>query len=298
MILLSLGSPCVGHADVNPPHVLQAQRHCQVLKCTEAIADSNKVCRLNGALDQVHDIDGEKFIDAMYDTVHVDEKWFFMTRLQRKVIGAPGEKIKQRTCKSKRHLLKVMFLSAVARPRWDDTKQQWFDGKICTWHFTETVLAQRRSCRRDAGTPVMNVTRPTYKAMLIDNVIPSIRSKWPSGESRAIKIQQGNARPHMPPSDVDIVAACKAEGWDMQVVFQPPNSPDLNVLDLGFFHAIQTLQVENHSSSLEEIVAATEEAWTRVSPLTLNKNFFTLQRCLEEKRSCSAMVGMTIRSHI
>ncbi|RHY43043.1 hypothetical protein DYB38_012284 [Aphanomyces astaci] len=96
------------------------------------LTDSNKVCRLNWALDQVRDIDGEKFIDAMYDAVHVDEKWFFMTRLQRKVIGAPGEKIKQRTCKSKQHLLKVMFLSAVARLRWDDSKQEWFDGKINT----------------------------------------------------------------------------------------------------------------------------------------------------------------------
>ncbi|ETV80254.1 hypothetical protein H257_06595 [Aphanomyces astaci] len=229
---------------------------------------TDAVCRLNWAIDQVHDIDGEKFIDAMYDTVHVDEKWFFMTRLQRKVIGASGEKIKQRTCKSKRHLLKVMFLSAVARPRWDNSKEEWFDGR------------SRRSCRRDAGTPVVktvNVTRPTFKAMLIDNVIPTIRSKWPSGESRAIKIQQDNARPHMPPSDVDIVAACKVEGWDMQVVFQPPHSPDLNVLDLGFFWAIQTLLVEKHSSSFEEIVAATEEVWTRVSPLTLNKNFVTLQ---------------------
>ncbi|RQM25920.1 hypothetical protein B5M09_000167 [Aphanomyces astaci] len=90
---------------------------------------TDAVCRLNWAIDQVHDIDGEKFIDAMYDTVHVDEKWFFMTRLQRKVIGASGEKIKQRTCKSKRHLLKVMFLSAVARPRWDNSKEEWFDGR-------------------------------------------------------------------------------------------------------------------------------------------------------------------------
>ncbi|RHY17126.1 hypothetical protein DYB32_010568, partial [Aphanomyces invadans] len=89
-----------------------------------ALTDSNKICRLNWALKKVMDVDGEKYFDPMYDTVHVDEKWFFMTRLQTKVIGAPGERIKQRTCKSKRHLLKVMFLSAVARPRWDESKQE------------------------------------------------------------------------------------------------------------------------------------------------------------------------------
>ncbi|RQM11027.1 hypothetical protein B5M09_012815 [Aphanomyces astaci] len=111
-----------------------------------SLTDANTVCRLNWALDHVRDIDGEKFINAMYDTVNVDEKWFFITRLQRKVIGAPGEKIKQRTCRSKRHLLKVMFPSAVARTRWDDSKQEWFDGKIGTWHFTETNFLTLQRC--------------------------------------------------------------------------------------------------------------------------------------------------------
>ncbi|RHY81268.1 hypothetical protein DYB26_015597 [Aphanomyces astaci] len=127
-------------------------KYSSVLK--PSLTESNKVCRLNWALQSVKDIDGAKFFDPMFDTVHVDEnwftvhvdeKWFFMSRIQKKVYGAPGEKIKQRSCKSKRHLLKVMFLSAVARPRWDDNKEEWFDGKIGMWHFTETVPAQRRS---------------------------------------------------------------------------------------------------------------------------------------------------------
>ncbi|ETV78434.1 hypothetical protein H257_07974 [Aphanomyces astaci] len=244
-------------------------KYSSVLK--PSISESNKVCRLNWALQNVKDIDGAKFFDPMFDTVHV--------------YGAPGEKIKQRSCKSKGHLLKVMCLSAVARTRWDDNKEEWFDGKIGTWHFTETVPAQRRSSRRDAGTPVMktvSVTRETYKKMLIEQVIPAIRCKWPSTETKTIKIQQDNARPHAPPVDPDVVAACKDQGWDMEVVFQPPNSPDMNVLDLGFFRAIQTLQAEKHSSCLEDIVTATEAAWADVSSTTLNKNFLTLQRCLQE----------------
>ncbi|KAF0766305.1 hypothetical protein AaE_002930 [Aphanomyces astaci] len=242
-------------------------KYSSVLK--PALTESNKVCRLNWAIKHVTDIDGAKHFDPMNDTVHVDEKWFFMTRLQKKVYGAPGEKIKQRSCKSKRHLLKGNGSTARSAPG-----------------------TSPRSCRRNgarpfsyAGTPVMktvNVTRDTYKAMIIDNVIPAIRSKWPSGETKRVKIQQDNARPHVPPSDTAIVAACKAMGWDMEVVFQPPNSPDLNVLDLGFFRAIQTLQVEKNSSSLEEIVAATDAAWAAVSTTTLTKNFLTLQRCLQE----------------
>ncbi len=53
--------------------------------------------------------------------------------------------------------------------------------------------------------------------------------------SRAsIKVINGN--------DHDIVAACREGGWSIEVVCQPPNSPDLNILDLGFFRAVQTLQ--------------------------------------------------------
>ncbi|RHZ00494.1 hypothetical protein DYB35_012083, partial [Aphanomyces astaci] len=93
-------------------------KYSSVLK--PALTESNKVCRLKWALDHVCDRDGAKYVDDMYDTVHVDEKWFFMTRVQ-KVYGAICEKIKQRSCKSKHHLLKVMFLTAVAHPRWDET---------------------------------------------------------------------------------------------------------------------------------------------------------------------------------
>ncbi|KAF0697312.1 Aste57867_11995 [Aphanomyces stellatus] len=235
-----------------------------------ALTDANKTRRLKWALDHVQDDDGSKRIVGMYDTT---------------VYGAPGEKIKQRTCKSKQHLLKDMFLSAVARPRWDNETSEWFDGKIGTWHFTETVLAKRRSCRRDAGTPIMksvSVDRATYKAMLIDKVIPAIRDKWPRGDTKNIKIQQDNARPHVPPCDVDVVAACTSMGWNMEVVYQPPNSPNMNVLDLGFFRVIQAFQLEKFSSSLEEIVATTEAAWVDVSMRTLDKNFLTLQCCIQE----------------
>ncbi|RHZ00475.1 hypothetical protein DYB37_012837 [Aphanomyces astaci] len=104
----------------------------------------------------------------------------------------------------------------------------------------------------------------------------------PGDETKRVKIQHDNTRRDVPPSEDAIVVACMAMVWEMEVVFQPPNSPYFNVLDLGFFRAIQTLQVEKHSSSLEGIVAATDMAWVGVSTTTLIKNFLTLQRCLQE----------------
>jgi hypothetical protein len=34
----------------------------------------------------------------------------------------------------------------------------------------------------------------------------------------------------------------KQGGFDIRLICQPPNSPDFNILDLGFFRAIQAIQ--------------------------------------------------------
>jgi hypothetical protein len=61
----------------------------------------------------------------MFDTVHLDEKWFYMT----KTLGC------YYLVKSKRFITKVMFLIAVARPRQDYGRNQKFDGKLGIWAF-------------------------------------------------------------------------------------------------------------------------------------------------------------------
>ncbi|ETV90033.1 hypothetical protein H310_15136 [Aphanomyces invadans] len=150
--------------------------------------------------------------------------------------------------------------------------------------FTEVVPAKRTSRNRPAGHSVLqpvNVTRDVYRRMLVDKVIPAIREKWPSAPTK-LKIQQDNAKPHVLPNDAEVVAACNKDGWAMSIVCQPPNSPELNVLDLGFFRAIQSLQSNHHSRTVEDIVAATMDAWNVVDPSTLSRNFMTLQACFQE----------------
>ncbi|ETV81943.1 hypothetical protein H257_05481 [Aphanomyces astaci] len=154
---------------------------------------------------------------------------------------APDEDPPHLTVKSKTFIMKVMFLSTVARSRWDHDKCEWFDGKIGTWHFTDRVPALRGSRNTPAGTMVMkpvSVTRDVYTPKLLDKVIPAIKANWPQDETKGVIIQQDNSRPHVPPSDPRIVAACTSGGWAMQERFQPPQMPDLNVLDLGFFRAL------------------------------------------------------------
>ncbi|ETV98369.1 hypothetical protein H310_09060 [Aphanomyces invadans] len=180
----------------------------------------------------------------MMNYVHVDEKWFYATQVKRSYYLAPGEEPPHRTCKSKRFITKVMFLSAVARPRWIEDTNSWFDGMIGTWHFTAQVPAARSSRNRPAGamqTVPVSVTRPVYKAMLLEN-----------------------------------------DSWPIEVKFQPPNPPDFNVLDLGFFRGIQSLQEKYTSRCIDDIIAATERAWADVDMQTLTNNFLTIQTCMRE----------------
>jgi hypothetical protein len=63
------------------------------------------------------------FLD-MFDRIHVDEKWFYVTKTASKFYLAAGEAELHRTCKSKSFITKVMFLVVVDRPRWDAIRNQ------------------------------------------------------------------------------------------------------------------------------------------------------------------------------
>ncbi|CAM9939939.1 unnamed protein product, partial [Pylaiella littoralis] len=69
------------------------------------------------------------------------------------------------------------------------------------------------------------------------------RGQWPAATRyNPIFLQQDNARPHLINNDPDLLEACSSDGFDIRLINQPPNSPDTNILDLGFFASIQSLQ--------------------------------------------------------
>lgn len=92
-------------------------------------------------------------------------------------------------------------------------------------------------------TKCVEVTRARYKAKLLEEVIPAIKASWPaSGRRERVRAQHDNAPSHNINDDPDIVRECTRDGWDIQFVSQPANTPDLNILGLGFFNSIQSLQ--------------------------------------------------------
>ena len=90
---------------------------------------------------------------------------------------------------------------------------------------------------------------------MIEKVLPAIKAKWPREDLRnPIFIQQDNARTHIDHNDDEFCRVAREDGCDIRLMCQPPNSPDLNVLDLGFFSAIQALQYKELPKTVDEFV--------------------------------------------
>ena len=249
------------------------------------LTDKNIQSRLEFCLDHVQ-TDAMMFKEMM-DVVHVDEKWFYMNQNRRRYYLGPDEEDPHRTTKSKRFGTKVMFLAAVARPRWDTGRKKRFDGKLGIWPFVVTEDAQRNSRNRPSGTPVTkpmtSVTNVEYRHFLLDKLLPAIKEKWPSNSlGTSITIQQDNARPHISPMDEDFCTAVKDLNLKVNLVCQPPNSPDMNVLDLGYFNAIQSLQHKAAPKDIDDLIKAVNDSFVQLHWSKLNDIFLTLQKVMEE----------------
>ncbi|XP_074321429.1 uncharacterized protein LOC141657936 [Silene latifolia] len=177
-------------------------------------------------------------------------------------------------------------MCAVARPKYGPNQEIICDGKLGCWPFVMEVPAQRKSKNRCAGTLetkcIESISKQVTKDMLINQVIPAIKAQWPSTCSKHILIQQDNARPHINNKDADFRRAGTEDGWNIEFTHQPPNSPDLNVLDLGFFRAIQSLQQKKKSKVVKDLVDNTMKAFEELEVKKLNYVFITLQACMLE----------------
>ncbi|KAI5444169.1 hypothetical protein KIW84_012693 [Lathyrus oleraceus] len=263
------------------------RRHTNTLK--PYLKEDNMIACLRFCLSMIdknslpHD---PKFI-SMHNIVFIDEKWFYITRNKVTNYLHVDEEEPHRTCKSKNFISKVMFLCAVTRPRFDNEENETYSGKIGIFPFVYEQPARRSSVNRVAGTietkPIASVTREVNKAYLINKVLPAIENMWPREDvGKKIFIQQDNARSHISKDDPDFCRAASESEFDIQLTCQPPNSPDLNVLDLGFFNAIQSLQQKEPVKSIDELVGAVQKAFDEFSTVQSNKIFSTLQSCMIE----------------
>ena len=89
------------------------------------LTDENKVAQFFHALDEVYPVAGG---DGFADDDDDDD----------------AEEDPYRSVRHRSHITKVMFLCAQARPRWDEQKNEMWDGKIGIWPIGHWAPAERR----------------------------------------------------------------------------------------------------------------------------------------------------------
>jgi hypothetical protein len=251
------------------------------------LTEQNKLTRLLYALDRVQliptgaGLPPRYVFRAGYDEVHIDEKWFYITQINKRFYLAHDEPPPKRGCKHKSHITKVMFLCAVARPRFAGDMCT-FDGKIGIWPFVTVVRAQNNSVNRPAGTletKTVTCDKATYAAMLIEEVLPAIRAKWPAEDGDCeVRLQEDNAKPHNKSNNIEWHLLCVDPGERVKLkeVEQPSNSPDTNVDDLGFFRSLQSdYWTQTPSTTIDGLINNVKQAFADYDPKKLNRIWLT-----------------------
>jgi hypothetical protein len=259
-----------------------------------SLTESNKFLRMMYAADQIsyynHD-NNKMYFDPYKFEVHLDEKWFFMSEVDQSVYLTEEEEAPQRSTRHKSHITKVMFLAAVARLMYDLQGRCFFDGKIGMWPFTRREAAQRTSVNRVRGTletKAINVTYDVYTDYVINLVLPVIKQKWPRLHARnvTIGIQQDNAPSHFTHRDLRWQDAINREaGWSFHLKDQPPNSPDTNALDLGFFQSMQWGM--EPATNIDTLIERVKRTFTLYDPNTLDRVWMTHQAVQNEIMACN-----------
>ena len=87
----------------------------------------------------------------------------------------------------------------------------------------------------------------------------------------SVVIQIDGAKPHIKGSIQSAIAtACNANGFSTALRQQPANSPDFNVLDLGFFSSLQKKAAAlKEGAEISDLVGAVETAFWEQDPQVL-----------------------------
>ena len=179
-----------------------------------------------------------------------------------------------------------MFLCAVVKPHFNPCSNSWWDGKLGIWPIGDWELVKQKLKNRPKGTLVWKnkiVTKEVYHDLLITKLIPSILEKWPRGDrlSRKIFIQQDGAKNHISCNNKLFNNALVKNSINTTLYTQAVNSPDANLLDLGFFRAIQSFN-DAAPKNEEELIEAVSAAYDKYPRHKINQTWLTLQCCFNQ----------------
>ncbi|XP_021724895.1 uncharacterized protein LOC110692203 [Chenopodium quinoa] len=165
----------------------------------------------------------------MQQVIHIDEKWFYMNPETRQFYLLPKEENPYMCQQSKRYKIKAMFMAMIGKPLYDLIGNMLHDGKYGIFPFTYQQMAKKKSKNRDVGTL----------------------------ETKAV--------PHQIPRDEEFKAACTAHGFNIQLIFQPAQSQDLN----------------SFPTKIEELIEKVYEAYEWFDPILNKYTWITLQSVMK-----------------
>lgn len=85
----------------------------------------------------------------------------------------------------------------------------------------------------------MKVKRIAIKSYLINKVLQTVKARWTQDRRhKTIWIQSDNDRTHILVNDEEFALSVAQTGFDICLINQPPNSLDMNVLDIRFFASL------------------------------------------------------------
>jgi len=259
------------------------------------LSDDHKLFRLMYAANRIILWDNTYVYQPSYNEIHVDEKWFDIQPCCQRMYLTKKEiednKVKAKV-QHKSHIIKVMFLTAVGRPRFNRDGECTFDGKIGMWPFVEKLPAKRNSKNRAKGTletKNVSVTKDRYREYMINKVLPAIYARFPCdrvgrGEKQPVFIQQDNPYSHIKKDDPQWVEACSQHRhFAVELIKQPANSPDTNVLDLGLFRALQSEAWKlKKGRTIDNLIENVQKTWDAYDASSLNRIWLTHQSVLDE----------------
>ena len=179
-----------------------------------------------------------------------------------------------------------MFLCTAVRPHFNPSVNSWWDGKLGIWPIGDWEPAKQKSKNRPKGTLVWKnkmVTKEVYRELLISKLILAILENWPRRDrmSRTIYIQQDSVKNHIHEDDEQFNITLMEQDINAKLYMQTPNSPDVNLLDLGFFRAIQSFN-DASAKNEEELIQLVTEAYDNYPHHKLNHMWLTLQSCFNQ----------------
>ena len=132
------------------------------------------------------------------------------------------------------------------------------------------------------------VTKGVYRELLISKLLLAIVEKWPWTDrvSRKIWIQQDGTKSHISADDNEFKEALQDQEINAGLYTQAANSLDVNLLDLGFFQAIQSFNDATPKNE-EELIQSVQVAYMNYPRKRLNCMWLTLHSVFNQIILCN-----------